>query len=665
MNATSILATLACGLLTFPVLAHGGQYRGPGDTVPPGAGGRGGRSGGGGGPTTPGPTGPSGPTSPTPGRTGGNSGGPGGGPGGGGPVTGGRGYTITEDFGTWQYWWEYNKDAYLDLKRHVFAGGTTTGLDDLVVGRGVDMVRSETLRPSETDLRSKVLPALIAGLESPSSNRDLVSSSMIALAKIGRDRSMLPRLEKRLADTVQEIREVAALSMGISAMPEALDTLIDLATNTARGRSLSKQTKAVDTRTRAFACYGCGLIAHDTKDIAIKQRVFETMKSLLDNPNVDRSDIMIAALQAIRLLRIEPVDQDRVACELHAGVSAYLRAFVDRKDSDATAVVRAHAFTALARITGSASDPTIRRRFVEALEDDKVALWIRQSAALGLGQITSEDDQDTCDVLRRAIKVNKDQQTKRFCAIALGQIGGAKNRDVLRRELLTSKSSMKPWVALGLAILCDATRKRGDIDSIGRSISADLQRELREAKDPAVASGLAIALGILRERDADHALLKGLVHFKNDSAAAGYFAIALGMIDGQSAREDIRALLEKSVRDDSLFARCSIALGLLGDKTIASNLIARLLDDENTVAVASSVSQALGFIGDRNSLDGLVTIVKDPARKNIPRAFAAVALGLIGAKEDLPWNSKIARDINYRANVDTLTNGSTGILDIL
>ncbi|MCA8949436.1 MAG: hypothetical protein KDE27_08025, partial [Planctomycetes bacterium] len=49
---TSILAWSA------PVLAHGGQYRGPGDVVPPGGGGRGS---GAGGPTTGGPGGPSGP----------------------------------------------------------------------------------------------------------------------------------------------------------------------------------------------------------------------------------------------------------------------------------------------------------------------------------------------------------------------------------------------------------------------------------------------------------------------------------------------------------------------------------------------------------------------------------------------------------------------------
>lgn len=49
----------------------------------------------------------------------------------------------------------------------------------------------------------------------------------------------------------------------------------------------------------------------------------------------------------------------------------------------------------------------------------------------------------------------------------------------------------------------------------------------------------------------------------------------------------------------------------------------------------------------------------------LSRAFAAVALGGVADKEDLPWNSKLSCNINYRAAVETLTDKSAGILDIL
>ena len=111
--------------------------------------------------------------------------------------------------------------------------------------------------------------------------------------------------------------------------------------------------------------------------------------------------------------------------------------------------------------------------------------------------------------------------------------------------------------------------------------------------------------------------------------------------------------------------QCAIALGLLGDKEVSLKLVDRLKDESNPVAVSSALSQALGFIGDRRSIDGLVTLLKNKDLKDIPRAFAAVALGLIGDKEAFPWNSKIAVNLNYRANVETLTGNSTGVLDIL
>jgi len=52
-------------------------------------------------------------------------------------------------------------------------------------------------------------------------------------------------------------------------------------------------------------------------------------------------------------------------------------------------------------------------------------------------------------------------------------------------------------------------------------------------------------------------------------------------------------------------------------------------------------------------------------RTSLARAFAAAALGGVGDKDALPWNTLIARDMNYMATVDTLVNGSTGVLDIL
>ena len=121
-----ILSGIALAVATFSVAdlawAHGGQYRGPGDTVPPNPGGRGGRTPGPSGPSTPGPGGPStpGPGGPsTPGPAGPGTGGPGGPGPAAGPTTGG--IQIEDDLNRWEFWWEFNKDPFIKLKEAIHA----------------------------------------------------------------------------------------------------------------------------------------------------------------------------------------------------------------------------------------------------------------------------------------------------------------------------------------------------------------------------------------------------------------------------------------------------------------------------------------------------------------------------------------------------------------
>ena len=88
-------------------------------------------------------------------------------------------------------------------------------------------------------------------------------------------------------------------------------------------------------------------------------------------------------------------------------------------------------------------------------------------------------------------------------------------------------------------------------------------------------------------------------------------------------------------------------------------------DNDGNLAKLSSIASALGFIGDQRTIAPLKKMLLDSSMSQLSRAFAAVALGGVADKESLPWNSKISTNINYRASVDTLTNKTSGILDIL
>ncbi len=665
LNRLAIVAVTGT-LLALPAVAyaHGGQYPGPGDTVPPGGGGGGGRSGGGGppapgpgGPSTPGPGGPTTPRPQTPTR-------PRGGPArGGGPATGGRGVQFMDDLDQWQFWWEFNKDPFLQLKNRIWMGGTVTGEDDIAVGRSVSESKTDTLRPSPSDLKEKIIPALKAALQDSSSNRDIVSSAMIALAKIGQDPTILPLIKKELTSNDQERRETAGLAMGISAMPEALDDLIALATNSKAGQELVKSTE-VDFRTRSFACYGCGLVAHEHKEVALKRKAFEAMKSILDDKTENRRDVIVAALNAIRLLR--PSDEGE-GKKLRDDAVDYLLGYVDRSDRDVPPQMRAHGYTAMAKLLGRNSDnQKAKDRMVKAVQSNKEKQWIYQSAILALGVVANPDDKDASEAVQEYMEKGKDQQAVRFCAIALGQIGGEQNQNFLRKKMTNSRTQtiMQPWVALGLALI-HFNAQSSDSAASSEAVAADIRSAYSKIKAPEPAAGLAIALGILKDKDVEDDILGRMLDYKNNDEAAGYHAVALGLIGHGLAREDINGLLDKAERRDKLLTQCAIALGLLGDKEVSLKLVDRLKDESNPVAVSSALSQALGFIGDRRSIDGLVTLLKNKDLKDIPRAFAAVALGPIRDKEALPWESKIAVNLNYRANVETLTGNSTGVLDIL
>src|SRR5262245_43553040 len=199
-------------LLAQTGYAHGGQYRGPGDVVPPSPGGgrgtgpSGPSTGGPGGPATPGPGGPAtrGPSGPT-------TGGPVGPGGGRAPTTGGRGIRLDDDLDKWAYWWEFNKDPFIRLKDAIGSGGVASAGDEDFLGAARKAEGKDTMRPTDEEKQTRILPALEKAIDS-TDQRDINSSCMVAMAKIGKDdlpdgRHLEDVLLPRLKKSDQEVSE--------------------------------------------------------------------------------------------------------------------------------------------------------------------------------------------------------------------------------------------------------------------------------------------------------------------------------------------------------------------------------------------------------------------------------------------------------------------------
>ena len=697
-----LLAATALGIASFCLqdvsTGHGGTYRGPGDTVPPGGGG----GGGGAGPATPGPStpgspGPAGPTTPgpaapsTPGQA------PSGRPKG--PSTGGD-IDVGPDLTVWSFWWEFNKDPYLNLKAAIHSDTTTTGSDDFFLGFGEKDQARDSLAPTQAQIRQTVVPALLEVLEKETNN-DIVTGALIALAKIGdaKDESGASQfqqvIEGFLDDSNQEIAETAAVCLGILANPASIPVLQDLVRDNAEGRKRVGANE-VSYRTRAFAAYGLALIGYQLTDDQEDSRreIVKTLVEVIRSDSSSTRDIQVACLTAVGLVPLGTVDvppnEDGTPVDPWASRMAQIDFLVAYfQDENNHFNNRAHAPTAVARLLTSEKAPleptiveTIKARvaplFMEPLgKRAKAEKEIQQSCVIALGMIGDNDGDDLDGEIRKTLQEAleiSDQQTRNFSMIAsahaaghvgLGEDVGVGTKELqkhLLKSLSKGKSTLRPWAGLGLGVLGNMLDANGDV--VPGELAGALRDALAEEKTPDRVGAYAIGVGMLRDQDSRETLMGKLAELRDDEAR-GYTAVALGMMNAKEAIEPIQAIVRESKYRPELLQQAAIALGLLGDKQLVDDLV-EMLRSAKGLATQAALASALGFIGDSRSIDPLVDMLKNKEITDTARGFAAVALGIVADKEPLPWNSKIAVDIHYRASTVTLNDpAGTGILNIL
>ncbi|MBJ01810.1 MAG: hypothetical protein CMK00_02940 [Planctomycetes bacterium] len=670
-------------------LGHGGTYRGPGDTVPPGGGG----GGGGGAPSTPGPggpssPGPSGPSTPGPSTPGAPAGSPGGRKG---PSTSG-GAPSGPDLTVWQFWWGFNKEPYLNLKSHIHDGGTLTGSDDWFLGQGEKTQAKDALRPSEEVIRNRVVPALLKALKTESNN-DILTGALIALAKIGdaRDETGASAFEREFATFLdhssQEVAETAAVAMGILANDASVPTLLHLLRDDDTGRRLVKANE-VDYRSRAFAAYGLGLIGYRTADNGVRQEIVAGLMETMEGERLSTRDVKVGALIALGLVPLDVADAEPLAGSEFGQWTVSRAKQIEYclnyfKDTDNHYMIRAHAPTAMARLLGGTSaeqKEPVASAMVEALgKHSKTKQQVQQTCVLALGAIGDSDedaiDKEIRDTLLR-FSEDGDVQSRNFCMVALAQVGGtpgrgagdplageAQVRKALLKKLSRGKSAVRPWAGMAIGVL--GRRLIDNDQSYSSDAAAALRGKIAETKRPDEIGAYCIGAGITGDEESKPTVLKKLGEISQEDSR-GYIAVSLGLMNARDSIEPIQEIVKKSKYKAELLQQAAIALGLLGDKDLVPELV-DMLTGAKSLASQAAISSALGFIGDARSIDPLIAMLQDTQITDRARGFAAVALGLVADKEDLPWNAKIAVDINYRASTSTLTSASqgTGILDIL
>jgi HEAT repeat protein len=667
---------IAALVLAFaaPLAAHGGTYKPPGDVVPPG--------GTGGTPTPPDPPQPGTPPSTPPDSPDPSTPAP---PGK--PVTppnqpkplGNKPVSSSgpppPDLSRWVYWWEFNKDRYLDLKTAVHDAAAATDAGSAAAGLSGGTGLIVTRAPDERQVQQVVMPALLAVLED-GDDRDMVSSAMVALARMRRAHErerVVAGIAARLDSPSQELRETAALSLGILGAPESIPVLSELALDTPAGRALVDDGR-VDLRTRVFAIYGLGLVAERESAPEVQEHLAGILVRILLEDDSALKDLRVAAALAVGSTR--PTDPGPTV----DAISAYLAAGED------DVLVLAHLPHAMVRLIADlpAGDPLLARTvdelraILEARRPDRPLL---QSSVQALGllvRLRGQVDDATASVLHQAfdhqLRKGRDHQAKGYAAISLAYLGAASATqhepvlESLLRGMEEGNTRLRPWCGLALGIVGFEAR------ALGEQLPAPAMDALRirfaEVKVPERRAAYAIALGLAGDRSSIPALAAAMEDVR-ESSFRGYVAVSLGLLDARGEAQRLGDMVDDARRDPDLMRQGSVGLGLLRERSAVDRLIALLRPAEGKrlprLAVLAGVASALGYIGDRTAVEPLLETVQDEQLTPLGRAFAVVALGMVADRSPLPWRNLYSADLNYRAGVSTLLDPAMGkgILDIL
>jgi HEAT repeat protein len=580
------------------------------------------------------------------------------------PLTGGM--APARDETAWQAWWELNKDPFVQPQAPVVAA--TTGSDDFFLGRRRGE-RPATTAPNAVDVQEVVVPALVA-LMAKDRNRDVQTACMMALAKIGRspaDVDLDALFVERLARDDQEVRETAALALGVAGRAPALPTLLALVRDEPAGRKLCQRDEVGD-RTRAFAAYGLGLFARQSDDPAHKRAAHDALAAVLDAKQPGGRDLRAAAANAMGLI-VDPtqVRHRRLAWQCVDELLAWHDRDLGRGDE----AIQAHAPVAIGRLLGRGDTTAHRRckeRFVAGLlAADKRANAMVQSYALALGMLAlspeeAPADADVARALQACALQGVDLLARRFATMALGRIGGEANRQwLLTASQRANKNQERPWFGLSLGLVAARAAAAGDPDDL---IARALADDLAAASNVESRTAFALALGLTGWQPAFPLLRDFLRENEVQETAGGYACVALALLGEGSAASLLGEVLERSARRPFVLLQAAVGLGRLGDADATSKLV-DMLERSDSLAVLAALANAIGQIGDRRAIPQLVALTKDDEQTKLGRAFAAAALGGVCERFELPWNLPLSRDANYGAPVDTLSNGATGVLDIL
>lgn len=578
------------------------------------------------------------------------------------------------DENDWRIWWRLNRDPFLVVSALQAMPLSNDGgffLGDEAQRDASRVVKSGVLIES-------VLPALEQALEHETSPV-VQSAILIALGRAGElaTRESSQKVLALCASANGQVREAAVVAAGLQAEPWVTRRLVHVVHGCEAGRAILGE-RAVDTRSSAFAALsiGLGLVRRDNEDLR-RYVVFELARSAAGASAA--ADVPAACVVSIGLLPLpwsgtQRPEEARPAPHLsREGQLAWMLQAVQADSVHRQ--VRGQAALALGRLCADA-DEDWRAYVAEALLElldprSDAGVEVRQGAAIALGML-GDCDQDGVDVrVRRALvrcARDADALTRRFALLSVARVaarGGSGDPEQGRADLIgfladtlrSGRSGLDSWAALGVGMLGRELFRQGIPPE--RELHAALAAKLSGARSPMTVGAFGLGLSLSQAPGADEELAAALARYGGDEHAAASLSIALGLVGGPLARVTLAQVVDETRGRPQLVHDASLALVLSGDFGGTPRLV-QAFESATALDSRAALASALGRTGDTRAIDPLVRALRDREAPQMSRALAARGLGWLVDQGSAPVWSPVSCDLNWGADTTTLAGVAGG-----
>lgn len=583
----------------------------------------------------------------------------------------------TSGLTSWSYWWYFNREGLLDLRRRFADSKQITG--------NITSAPQPT-RPSDAALTGTVLPSLLK-LTSDLNQDNVRLSAGIALGRIGNPLSS--DIQEALTNLMTErdpgLRENAALALGIQGEP---DSIVALGTVLGGGKAAHKLLGyKPNSRMRAFAAYGlASLIRRAANDDIARVALAPIWLRFQDDS--EGRDMRVALLTAMGMATI---DFGTEVTEVPRGkhpVPRYRRDLISQLwqlyEDEADVYLRGHFPIALARLLQDAPND-LRSESIERLItrlDGRLKSLELHGIITSLGIIGQAWGQPADIHLRKTLyaqaTTQKDQHGRHLALMALSEVvansGPAAPPPPVIQEceaflierLAKGAKNDRVWVAMAAGSLgarLKAPGKGRHTSNLGEPLLAELRKIIKAAGSPDLLSASALALGLSEDLTSADQLVTLLGKSRN-KGVQGYVALSLGLIGHTASYPELAVLIDQVRYDPVSLEHTAMGLALL-DRGRATELLRSRLATAATGIIAAPLASALGRVSDGSSILHLAQLTKDKSATLATRENAGVALGLISDRDNISWRHYLAADVNYMAWTPTLFDSAgSGVLNI-